>query len=105
MSRVVNPPYSLRHVLVCTNVRDPSKGKPSCGLNGGTELRERLKKAVKERGLKGQVKITGTSCLDFCPNQGCVVAYYPENEWEIVDGTPDQDEDILRRAVEGPSKG
>jgi predicted metal-binding protein len=101
MSRVVKPPYTVRQVLVCTNLRDPSTGKPSCGMNGGTALRERLKKTVKERGLKGRVMVTGTSCMDFCPAQGCVVAYYPENEWRIVDTAPEGDEAILHRALEG----
>lgn len=103
MSRPLKTPYSVRQLLVCTNLRDPSTGKPSCGLNGGTALRERLKKAVKEGGLKGTVMITGTSCLDFCPTQGCVVAFYPENQWELVDGDADGDAALLARALSGPS--
>lgn len=102
MSRPLKPPYSTRQVLVCTNLRDPSTGKPSCGMNGGTALRERLKRTVKERGLKGTVMITGTSCMDFCPNQGCVVAFYPENAWEIVDTEPEGDDALLARALNGP---
>ncbi len=105
MSRVVKPPYSVRQVLICTNLRDPSTGKPSCGMNGGTGLRERLKKTVKERGLKGRVMITGTSCLDFCPTQGCVVAFYPENQWAIVDTAPEGDEALLARALDGEVPG
>ncbi|MDP2307028.1 MAG: (2Fe-2S) ferredoxin domain-containing protein [Pseudomonadota bacterium] len=105
MQRVVKSPYALRQVLVCTNLRDPSTGKPSCGMNGGVAFREHLKKAVKERGLKGQVMITGTSCMDFCPAQGCVVAFYPENEWRIVDPTPEEEEAVLQRAIRGPEEG
>lgn len=101
MSRALKPPYTVRHVLVCTNLRDPSSGKPSCGMNGGAALRERLKKTVKERGLKGRLQVTGTGCLDICPSQGCVVVYYPENDWQIVEGEPAGDEAILDRALAG----
>ena len=105
MSRVVKPPYTVRQVLVCTNLRDPATGKPSCGMNGGAGLRERLKKTVKERGLKGRVMITGSRCLDFCPAQGCVVALYPENEWRIVDADAANDEALLERAITGVDPG
>ncbi len=84
MGKPVSPPYAHRHLLVCTNERDPATGKPSCGMNGSGRLREQVKVAVKAAGLKGRVKVTGTGCLDFCPAEGCVVAFYPENTWEIV---------------------
>lgn len=106
MSRALRPPYRHRQLLVCTNARDPATGKPSCGQNGGGALRERLKKVVKERGLKGQVMVTGTSCMDVCPTEGCLVAFYPENLWEIVDAAPAGDEALLARLVEGvPTSG
>lgn len=101
MSRPVKPPYTVRQVLVCTNLRDPSTGKPSCGMNGGGALRERLKKTVKERGLKGQLIVTGTGCLDLCPAQGGVVVYYPDNDWQLTETGPEVDEAILARALEG----
>jgi predicted metal-binding protein len=81
----VKPPASIRHLLVCTNERDPATGKPSCGLHGSPALREQLKKAVKERGLKGRLKVTAVGCLDYCPAQGVAVGFYPENEFFIAD--------------------
>lgn len=101
MARSVPPPYAHRHLLVCTNARDPSTGKPSCGMNGGLRLREQLKVAVKERGLKGKVKVTGTGCLDYCPASGCVVAFYPENEWAITDTDAPAADALLARLVDG----
>jgi (2Fe-2S) ferredoxin len=71
-------------------------------MNGSVAFREHLKKTVKERGLKGQVMITGTSCLDFCPAQGCTIAIYPDNEWAIVDISPESEEAVLARALGGP---
>lgn len=87
MGRPLPPPASHRHLLICTNERDPQTGKPSCGMNGSPRLREQIKVAVKAAGLKGKVKVTATGCLDFCPADGCVVAFYPENSWEIVAST------------------
>lgn len=101
MSTPVKPPYSVRQVFVCTNVRDPQWGKPSCGRNGAIELRERLKKTVKERGLKRQVLVTQSGCLDHCPQTGCTVAIYPENEWAVVECTPEEEEALLARILEG----
>ena len=102
MPRPVKPPYSVRQVLVCTNVRDLSTGKPSCGRNDSVGFRDRIKALVKARGLKGQVMVTGTSCLDYCPAQGCTVAFYPENKWAIVEISPASEEAVLARALAGP---
>lgn len=101
MFRKVRPPFTVRHLIVCTNQRDPSSGKPSCGMNGSVELRERLKKAVKARGLKGQVLVTGSSCLGYCPPQGCAVGILPDDEWGIVDVTPEDESDLLDRICQG----
>lgn len=101
MFRKARPPYTLRHLVVCTNQRDPSTGKPSCGMNGSVQLRERLKAAVKAKGLKGQVLVTGSSCLGYCPPQGCAVGILPEGEWGIVDVTPEDEAELLRRITEG----
>lgn len=101
MSKSVSPPYTHRHLLVCTNARDPATGKPSCGMNGAARLREQIKVAVKERGLKGKVKVTASGCLDFCPAEGCVVAFYPENTWEISATDAAAGESLTARLVEG----
>lgn len=101
MSTPVKVPYSVRQVLVCTNVRDPSTGKPSCGRNGAVAFREKLKHAVKARGLKRQVMVTQSGCLDYCPTEGCTVAIYPENEWLLTDTGDADAEALLARILEG----
>lgn len=101
MSKPLSPPYQHRHLLVCTNARDPATGKPSCGMNGANRLREQLKLAVKSGGLKGKVKVTGTGCLDFCPAEGCVVAFYPENTWQIVPTDEASGETLFGQLVNG----
>lgn len=87
----VNPPCSFRHLLVCTNVRDPDSPKPSCGRHGGVELREALKRRVKEAGLKGALKVTASGCLDFCPAEGVAVGFYPENSFFVADAATEAD--------------
>lgn len=78
------PPYTTRQALICTHVRDPDSPKPSCGRNGGAELRETLKKTLKERGLKGTYVATATGCMDLCPAHAVTVAFQPEGEFYTV---------------------
>ncbi len=92
-------PYTRRQMLVCTNSRDPLTGKPSCGMNGSGGLRERLKVAVKERGLKGIVMVTMTGCMDVCPTDGCVVAFYPEGDFVLAGTGGDADAGLLERLL------
>jgi predicted metal-binding protein len=103
MLRPVKPPFAVRQVLVCTNQRDPSTGKASCGMNGSLGLRERLKAEIKSRGLKGRVIVTGTSCLDYCPAQGCAVGFHPDGEFFLADVNDDQL--ILDRLLKGVEGG
>lgn len=101
MPVAVKPPFSVRQVLVCTNVRDPASGKPSCGRNGGIELREKLKVAVKKLGVKGQVIVTASGCVDFCPASGCAVGMHPENEWSVQETDEAAGDSLLERILQG----
>ena len=93
----LKPPYTVRQVQICTNRRDPSMNRASCGANGGAELRERLKAAAKAAGRKGEVMVIGTSCLGYCPAEGCAVGVVPDGEWEIL--LPEQEEAFLQRVL------
>ena len=101
-SEAVKPPYKLRQVLICTNVRDPSLNRASCGANGGGALRERLKAAVKAAGRKADVMVTGTSCMGYCPATACTIAIIPDNEWMLMEVTPEEEQGLLERVLEGP---
>lgn len=67
-------------LFVCTNAREG--GRVACGNpgRGGLELCEALKAGVKERGLKGKVRVARSGCLDLC-EQGPNVFLYPDGEW------------------------
>ena len=62
-------------------------------------FREKLKHAGKARGLKRQVMVTQSGCLDYCPASGCTVAIYPENTWSIV--AMAEVDDLLDQILEG----
>lgn len=73
-------PHFDKHVFVCTNRRDPSNPKGSCAAKGSEAVRERFKKEIFERGLKGRMRANAAGCLDACEH-GCTVVVYPEQVW------------------------
>ena len=58
-------PY-LCHIFVCSNVRDNKPENPGCGAKGGDELKAALKQTIKDRGWKGQVRVSTTGCMGLC---------------------------------------
>ena len=70
----------LRHVFVCENRRPDDDPRGCCAAKGGKEVREALKKAAKEAGLKGRVRVNTAGCLDQCAH-GVTVVVYPEAVW------------------------
>lgn len=89
-----------RTVFVCVNVRDGAK-RVACGNpgRGGSELCEALKSAVKEKGLKGKVRVAKTGCLDLC-EQGPNAFLYPSGEW--LSGLTEADVPSLVDKLENP---
>ena len=73
-------PHFDKHIFICTNRRDPSNPKGSCAAKGSEQVRERFKKELAERGLKGRMRANAAGCLDQCEN-GCTVVVYPEQVW------------------------
>ena len=79
-------PYT-RHVFVCTH-------GDYCPADGAAEIHRVLKDGVAARGLKKEVRVNKSGCLDQCGN-GPMVAVYPDNVWySRVDG------DRARRILE-----
>ena len=72
-------PY-VKTVFVCTNSR--ADGRQACANpgRGGDLLCKRLKEEVKNAGLKGQVRVARSGCLDLCA-QGPNLFIYPDGEW------------------------
>lgn len=73
-------PRPQRQFLVCVNTRPPGNPKGSCGEKGGQQLFERLKDALRERGLAERVMVNRSYCLKHC-SRGPVIAVQPDNVW------------------------
>jgi (2Fe-2S) ferredoxin len=69
-----------RHVFVCENRRPDDDPRGCCAARGGKEVREALKAAAKQAGLKGRVRVNTAGCLDQCAH-GVTVVVYPEAVW------------------------
>jgi (2Fe-2S) ferredoxin len=68
----------FRHLLfVCQKERPPDDPKGSCVGRGSAELLDRLKELTHEHGLKGQVRVTSSGCLDYCAKGITVFAFSP----------------------------
>jgi len=93
-------PYLERHVFICTNRRDPANPKGSCAQKGSEALKERFKKELYDRGLKGKVRANAAGCLDQCEH-GCTVVVYPEQVWYGKVSVEDVPEIIERHIVGG----
>ena len=65
-------PYR-RHVFVCT-------GGDYCPFDGSTEVHRFLKEGIRERGLKTEIRVNKSGCLDQC-GRGPMVVVYPEDVW------------------------
>ena len=90
-------PYK-KTVFVCTNAREG--GRVACGNpgQGGLELCESLKHAVKQKGLKAQIRVTRSGCLDLC-EQGPNAFIYPGDQWLSGVTTADVPE-IIKKLTE-----
>jgi len=85
--------YYQYHLFFCTNLRED--GRPSCGRFGAKDMRDYVKKRVKELGLNGQgkVRVNTAGCLDRC-EKGPVLVIYPEATWYTYVDKADLDEII-----------
>jgi (2Fe-2S) ferredoxin len=69
-----------RHVLVCTNAREPGHPRGCCSAKDSPAIRERLKAEIERRGLKRRIRINQAGCLDQCEH-GVTIVVYPEAVW------------------------
>ena len=73
-------PAFEHHVFVCHNVRPEGAPRPSCTVDGKSELHAELQQLVKVAGLGAKVRINKSGCLDQCEH-GPTVVVYPEAVW------------------------
>jgi len=94
-------PYYRHHVFICTNLRDPTAKRPSCGRCGAEAVRDYAKRRIKELGLAapGQVRINQAGCMERC-EQGPVLVVYPQGIWYRYRNEQDV-EDIIQEHILG----
>ena len=74
--------------VFCTTLRK-DKEKISCGKHNSHELRNYMKKRVKELAIK-KVRINSSGCLNRC-KLGPIVVSYPEGNWYKISIKVDAD--------------
>ncbi len=62
-----------KHVFICVS------GK-TCPGEGSEAVLEQMRKCIKERGLRKEIRINKSGCLDQCGN-GPMVVVYPDGVW------------------------
>lgn len=71
-------PKRKHYLWVCENQRVAGHPKGCCADKQGALIRENLKKAIAAAGLRNEVRVCGSSCLDLCW-KGVAIAVMPEN--------------------------
>ncbi len=89
-----------KHILICTNRRDPQNPKGSCANSSSEGICEIFKKELAARGLRGRMRANSSGCLDQCSN-GPVVVVYPEAVWYQVPTVAAAHEIIEKHIVGG----
>ena len=89
--------YYKHHIFFCTNQR--TDGRASCQEHDAQELRDYLKKRVKEEGLTclDGIRVNNAGCLGRC-GQGPVMVIYPEETWYQYKNKEDID-DIFEQHI------
>ncbi len=82
------------------NERDPDAPRPSCRGEGAKKVKDALKDAVKDAGLKGEVRVLETSCMDQCEH-AAVVCVYPDNVFYSFVRLRDCDEIVQEHLIGG----
>jgi (2Fe-2S) ferredoxin len=90
----------LRHLFVCTNVREPGDPRGCCTARGSAAVLEALKEKAHAAGLKRIVRVNKAGCLDQCA-RGVTVVVYPEAVWYGGVTLADVDEIVERHLVRG----
>ncbi|MBI2424927.1 MAG: (2Fe-2S) ferredoxin domain-containing protein [Candidatus Hydrogenedentes bacterium] len=71
-------PYD-KIIFVCTNRRQP--GDRVCCASGGSEdLHATLKSLIERRGLRRNVRVSRSGCMDRCES-GPNIMVFPDNIW------------------------
>jgi len=86
-----------KHIFICENKRPPDDPKGCCSDKGSPEIKAKFKQRIRELGLKSDVRVNTSGCLDAC-EFGVTVVVYPEQIW-YGGVTLDDVEEILQSHI------
>jgi (2Fe-2S) ferredoxin len=69
-----------KHIFICENKRPEGHPRGCCAEKNSPEIKELLKKRIKELGLNASVRANSAGCLDACEH-GITIVVYPEQIW------------------------
>jgi len=69
-----------KHIFVCENKRPEGHPRGCCSEKNSVQVKELLKRRIKELGLNTTVRVNSAGCLDAC-EYGVTVVVYPEQIW------------------------
>ncbi len=86
-----------KHIFVCENVRPKDHPRGCCSEKGSRELRQIIKKRLKELRSNIRVRANAAGCLDAC-EYGITVVVYHEQIW--YGGVTENDvEEIIQKHI------
>ncbi|WP_263384877.1 (2Fe-2S) ferredoxin domain-containing protein [Granulicella arctica] len=89
-----------KHIFICMNERDETASRPSCLNEGSKKVKAALKDAIKDAGLKHQVRASQAGCLDQCEHAPVMVVY-PDGVWYGFVKPSDAEEIVTEHLVGG----
>jgi (2Fe-2S) ferredoxin len=69
-----------KHIFICENKREQGHPRGCCSEKGSSEIKDLLKKRLKELGLNSKIRANTSGCLDACEH-GPTIVVYPEQIW------------------------
>jgi (2Fe-2S) ferredoxin len=86
-----------KHIFICENKRPGDDPRGCCEDKGGSRVKDKFKKRLKELGLNSTVRANTSGCLDAC-EFGVTVLVYPEQIW-YGRVTPNDVEEIIQSHI------
>ncbi|MGD9489792.1 MAG: ferredoxin [Calditrichaceae bacterium] len=86
-----------KHIFICENLRDADSPKGSCGRKSSSEIKTKLKAALKARCLEKVYRANTAGCLGMCEH-GPTVVIYPQGVW-YGGVTIDDVDEILEKSI------
>ena len=86
-----------KHIFICENRRPEGHPRGCCAEKNSPDIKELLKKRIKELGLNTSVRANTAGCLDACEH-GVTIVIYPEQIW-YGKVTVDDVEEIIQQHI------